>query len=214
MGTFSDSIIQRLQSRLNEPLPGKDVQCMMAPESRLVREMAVIEPQNPKPSSVLIALNQRDGEWVFPIIQRPDYNGMHSGQVSLPGGKMEESDQDLYETAIRETCEEIGINTKGLVILGALTDIYVHVSDFNILPILAYLPEIQEYHPDETEVEDVMEINLADLLDVRRIKHTRVKIGSGIWLKTPYFDFHNKIIWGATAMILSEFAQIVRDISE
>ncbi|MFC2124541.1 NUDIX hydrolase [Bacteroidota bacterium] len=214
MGAFSNSFVQRLQSRLREPLPGREVQYLMAPDSRKVREIITIEPQNPKSSSVLIALNKREDHWVFPIIQRPEYNGMHSGQVSLPGGKMEDTDRDLHETAIRETSEEIGINTEGLLVLGELTDIYVHVSDFNILPVVAYLPGIQEYHPDEEEVVDVMEISLEGLLDGEKVKRTQIEIGPGISITTPYYDFHNKIIWGATAMILSEFAHILREISE
>jgi len=214
MGPISNTFIECLQSRLKEPLPGKDVQYQMAPESRKLRELAAMETQNPKLSSVLIALNHKEGEWVFPIIQRTEYDGMHSGQVSFPGGKMEDADRDRYETAIRETTEEIGINSKGLLILGALTDIYVHVSDFNILPVVAYLPEVQDYHPDEEEVDEILEVRISDLLDNNRIKHTWVEIGHGRSIETPYFDFHDKIIWGATAMILSEFAYIIREINE
>ena len=214
MSLFENSLIQRLQSRLKESLPGRDVQYQMAPESRKVREIIAIKPKNPKPSSVLIALNRKEDRWVFPIMQRPEYDGMHSGQISLPGGKMEASDKDRYHTAIRESSEEIGINTEGLLILGELTDIYVHVSDFNILPVVAYLPGVQEYHPDEEEVESVMEVGLDELLDDSRIKKTRIEIGPGISIRTPYYDFHNKIVWGATAMILSEFAHILREINE
>ena len=137
---------------------------------------------------------------------------MHSGQISFPGGKMEETDRDRYETAIRETTEEIGINSEGLLVLGELTDIYVHVSDFNILPVVACLSGNQNYHPDKEEVDEVMEVSINDLLDNSRIKHTQVEIGHGVSINTPFFDFHDKVIWGATAMILSEFAYIIREI--
>src|SRR5210317_681881 len=118
MRSKSNLLIQQLQSRLKNPLPGRDVQYLMAPDSRKVREEIIVKPENPKPSSVLIALNQKEDDWYFPIIQRPEYDGMHSGQISLPGGKMEEIDHDLHETAVRETIEEIGINPDGLLILG------------------------------------------------------------------------------------------------
>ena len=210
MGNLNTSFIRQLESRLKGPLPGKQAQYIMAPGSRLVNETASLQPENPKSGSVLIALTRKGDDLVFPIIQRAEYDGAHSGQVSLPGGKMEDGDKDLYETAIREASEEIGINVEGIEILGELTEIYVHASRFKILPVVAYLASCQVYKLDEKEVVDIMEVNIKELTDSRRIKHTKINLDSGPSINAPYYDFHGKVVWGATAMILSEFSSILR----
>lgn len=210
MGNLNTSFIRRLESRLKGPLPGKTAQYIMAPQSRLINEIDSIRSENPKSGSVLIALIRKGDDLVFPIIKRAKYDGVHSGQISLPGGKMEDSDKDLYETAIRETSEEIGINVDRIEILGELTEIYIHASRFMILPVVAYLASCQEYKLDEKEVVDIMEVNIKELTDPGRIKNTKISLGFGLSVSAPYYDFHGKVVWGATAMILSEFSSVLR----
>ena len=130
-----------LKKRFKIELPGEEAQFSMAPFSReRIRE---IPKQNysPKLSAVLILLFPHNNSINTVLIQRPEYAGIHSGQIAFPGGKFEDDDIELSRTALRETSEEIGIITENIEIIGSLTDIYITPSNFLVRPFVASVHE-------------------------------------------------------------------------
>jgi 8-oxo-dGTP pyrophosphatase MutT (NUDIX family) len=148
----------------------------------------------------------------FALIQRPTYDGVHSGQVALPGGKQEEG-ESLQTTALRETHEEIGIASQQVKIIGELTQIYVAPSKFFITPFIGLYDRRPEFVIDNYEVEEVLEVEFCRLLAKDVIKETEVTVRAGTigtaQVTAPYFDLNEKVVWGATAAILSELRQAV-----
>lgn len=156
-------------------------------------------------------LFNRDGGYNFPLIQRPDYGGVHGGQIGLPGGKEEPQDQDRIATAIRETGEEIGVDPTQIEILGIMTELYVQASNYNVLPVVGYFPHIPEYVPDPQEVSDVIECGLDELLNEDIMKEKELIIRKNLKIQAPYFEIDGRTVWGATAMMLSEFKTILKE---
>lgn len=199
--------IRSLKTRFNEPLPGPEAQFEMAHINRQKPDLNQIIPGNYKSSAVLLLLVKREDGFIIPLTERHTYIGAHSGQVSLPGGKREESDESLQHTALRECTEEIGIE-KGVHIIGELTPIYIPVSNFVVNPFVAvFTDESINYELNTKEVKSLLELNLSDLKRPELVKQTTVD-ANGYKLKTPYFDVQGKVVWGATAMILNEFKQM------
>lgn len=201
--------IEKLKRELENPLPGKPAQMMMSPRHRNDRDIEISNQANPKLGSVLIMLYEEDGEIKFPLIQRPQYEGVHSGQISLPGGKMEEG-ESLIQTALREANEEIGVETDGLEIVGLLSPFFVWVSNFKVQPVLSAFYKKPAFNPDMYEAEEVIEVNLSDLMDEKNVKSKDIHTVLGYKIHSPYFDIMGKVVWGATAMMLSEFVEIVK----
>ena len=167
----------------------------------------------PKESAVLLLIYDDGGEWKFPLIQRPTYEGAHSGQVSLPGGKYEETDTDLIDTAKRETFEEIGVKPEIINVLGELSELYVPPSNFNIKPVVGMACDKLDLVIDQREVEEVYHVTVGDLLDKNLRVQRDIKVGANVRINVPCFDFGQTIVWGATAMILSEFAGILETLN-
>jgi len=158
----------------------------------------------------MIMLFQKEGEWYFPLIQRPDYDGVHAKQMSFPGGKMDETDPDLIYTGMRELREEIGVEISNDNVIGQLTELYIIASNFNVTPSIAVYPEVPEYIQDEYEVDEIIEVKVGDLMNDKIIRKKPIRISYGINIQAPYFNLNNKVVWGATAMILSEFKTILK----
>ena len=196
--------IQSLKKKLNEPLPGMDAHLKMTPYRRLIK----VIPDDRREGAVLLLLYMKDGELFFPLIQRHEYKGVHSNQVSFPGGKVETGDDNLLHTAIRETEEEIGVPRKLIENFGALTELYIPPSNFMVSPFVGFISGEPTFVKEEREVKEILEVSLLDFLENSPIKETEVVIGDGIKLKTPYFELNNKVVWGATAAILQEFKEI------
>lgn len=201
--------IIHLKEQLQGTLPGVDAQYEMA---HINRERIIhqdLKQDSFRNSAVLLLLTQRDGEFFIPLTERHTYNGAHSGQVSFPGGKKEEHDTSLSDTALRECGEEIGVN-KHIEIIGELTPIYIPVSRFLVNPFVGvYTGENIKYSLNNNEVKSLLELSISDLKKPELIKHTVVEPSPGYKLKTPYFDVRGKIVWGATAMILNEFKKLL-----
>jgi 8-oxo-dGTP pyrophosphatase MutT (NUDIX family) len=204
-----------LDDALRKPLPGQPAQLQMATMRRirdLMQEKPVVDPVR---SSVLILLypgiNSR--EIMTVLIQRPDYDGVHGGQISLPGGKFEEKDRDVQTTAIRETEEEIGITGEEVAILGPLSQLYIPPSNYIVYPFVGYLSSRPAFHPDKEEVAEIIELKLSDLSDKRNLKKTKISLRNGMVIHGPCFMVDERIIWGATAMILNEFKTILKSFS-
>ena len=189
---------------------GLDAQLLMAPyRKEHLRNNKWLIPDNPKIAAVQILLYTKQESIYFPLMKRTEYNGPHSGQISLPGGKQEEFDLNLEETAKRETEEELGINRKSMNSLFSLSDLFIPPSNFMVTPYLSYINESPIFSPDDNEVHEILEVPLSDLMDNKLVKSKKIKHSSSIIVDTPYFELQNQIVWGATAMILSEFKQLL-----
>jgi 8-oxo-dGTP pyrophosphatase MutT (NUDIX family) len=196
---------QALKEELKLPLPGITSQLKMAPKHRQIEFDGIIK-QNAAVSIVIIPSEKE--ELGILLIKRPEYDGHHSGQISFPGGKEEHEDEDLLQTAIRETHEEIGIKINRDSPLGSLTPLYIPVSGFMVHPYVFFEYGMKEFRIDPNEVEYIIHLPIKELMDDSIVKTTRIEIGNRI-ITTPYFNIEGEIVWGATAMMLSEFVEIL-----
>jgi 8-oxo-dGTP pyrophosphatase MutT (NUDIX family) len=202
-----------LEDRLSRPLPGRSAQLKMSSLARIQELMRFSPPEDARQSSVLILLYPLEGSIGLVLMLRPEYGGVHSGQISLPGGKFEETDESLIYTALRESQEEIGIDPGQVQIIGQLTEMYIPPSNFQVTPVVGYQSSRPVFTADPKEVAKIIEIRLDDLLDEKNRQMKNMKLSLGFSLKVPSYFINNNIIWGATAMILSEFREIVAEIN-
>ena len=184
------------------PLPGEAAQFQMAPEFR----GDLPEQGDATRAAVLILLYPLKDEMHLVLMKRNEYDGPHSGQVSFPGGAWESGDRDLEQTALRETREEMGIQ-QDMEILGALTPLHIPVSNFLVFPFVAWLENTPVFEPDRSEVQYVIEVPLRDLLDPAS-RDDEILHHHGRPLKAPFYWVGEDKVWGATAMMLSEFLQV------
>jgi 8-oxo-dGTP pyrophosphatase MutT (NUDIX family) len=166
--------------------------------------------KNPRQAAVLVHLYPINNETYFTLIKRSTYEGAHSGQIALPGGKAEEEDLNLTETALREAKEETNIIADNLKIIGQLTKIYIPPSNFHVTPVLSTGDSKPDYIPEAHEVDSILEVKIADLLNDANRKIIDIKLGNGTTLNTPSFSLVNETVWGATAMILNELKLIIQ----
>ena len=206
-----NELINNIKTRLNEPLPGSSAHIKLAPYRKDTLNTD-FSKYNPKLASTLLLLYQKNEKTNFVLIQRPDYSGTHGGQISFPGGKKEKN-ESLIETAIRETNEEIGIETSEIKILGKLSQVYVPPSNFLITPYIGYADKMPIFNPDPSEVTKVLEIELNELLKEDVIKEKIITVGAKtnnpMNINVPYLDLNNQVVWGATGVILSEFRDMM-----
>lgn len=203
--------IADIEKRLKEPLPGNPSHLKLAPEPLFEAIKLNKIPENTNRGAVLILLYEENGRLKFPVILRNVYEGEHSGQISFPGGKKENYDSDYCSTAFRETQEEIGVSEKSLCLLGALSKYYVIPSNFLIFPFVAFCNEKPVFKPDELEVQKIINVDVARDLRRENIEMRKIKTSRGL-ANAPGFPVEGEFIWGATAMILSEFIDVIEDI--
>lgn len=197
-------LINRLRNEIHN-LPGEQAHKDMIP-FRLTASEALKKPLNYKLSAVLLLLYFEAGQAHFILTERQNYNGKHAGQISFPGGKIEESDKNTAETALRETHEEIGVHGSSVELLGRLTEVYIPVSEFLIHPYLGFTSQLPEIYADKREVKTVLHCSLNELTNEENRILTKIQTSSGIWMKDiPAFRLQEKVVWGATAIILNEF---------
>lgn len=203
-------LVELLKNKLNETLPGKNAHFKMISSLRL-REFDPI-PENARKSSVILLLFEKQQIIHTLLTLRPAYQGVHSSQVSFPGGSRSEEDKSLEDTALRETEEEIGLDRTKIKIIGSLTDLYIPPSNFLVKPFVGFTEDIGILTPDPKEVEKIFTIELKELLGDKNIKTKKIRIQIGTEFDTPYYDVCGQTVWGATAMILREFSEICRDV--
>jgi 8-oxo-dGTP pyrophosphatase MutT (NUDIX family) len=201
----------RLKEALGKPLPGAEAQYLMAPGMRPRYDTVEDIPSSAKQSSVLMLLYPKGRELHTVFIKRTEDNSLHSGQISLPGGKMESPDNSLKETALRETREELGIITKNIQVIGKLTPLYIDLSHFLVQPYLGYITYSPKFSPEPKEVERVIEWPLPKLLSSGH-KTGGINV-RGTCIEAPYYPLGTDRLWGATAMIVREFIEILQDIA-
>lgn len=207
------AFIQSLQARLRQDLPGLAAQLRMSSRS-MQRSQPYEPPQLPKnhrKAGVLALLYLYQEQWHTALMQRPETPFPHSKQVSLPGGGYEPTDGDLLRTALRETEEEFGVPAEMVQILGPLTQLYIPVSNFLMQPFVGFLPERPVFVPEPGEVEEIIEVPLAQLQHPASIKLRDMEVRGYTLRDVPYFDIQGRVVWGATAMVLSELLEVVEE---
>jgi len=212
MPSIFGDFIQSLEKELQKPLPGEEAQLLMAPQHRKTELERYKNDTDYRASSVLIPLYYKEGAIFTTFIKRTKDKGVHSEQISFPGGKRDPEDISSEETAIREAEEEIGLKRENIKVLGALTELYIPVSQFRVLPYVAALDIIPEFEPNNFEVSEIIEERIEVLVDenIKGIK--QITTSNGRIINAPFFDIQGHIVWGATAMMLSEFISIIKKI--
>ncbi len=203
-----NTFIQALNSQLMIDLPGKSFQEQMAPVPRYIKQEMLSRRQNVVQSAVLILLFPDDVEWRFILTERSDRVEYHRKQISLPGGSREEG-ETLLQTALRETNEEIGLPLDDIMVVGKLSPLFIPVSRFNVHPFVGWAEGKPKINPDPVEVSMIHEITVQDLLEKNNLKQ-ETRIIHNVEVDVPYFDFEGEKVWGATAMILGEFREVLR----
>lgn len=203
-----EALCEKLKERLAMPLPGESAHDIFraTPVGEVRPVFEHLTP--PRPGGVIILLYE-DAGVKFPLIKRPEYVGPHGGQVSLPGGKAEPG-EDAVETALRECEEEIGVRPDQVDVLGKLSDFFVIPSNFLVTPIIAALPGRPVFRPDPYEVSRILEASVHELVVHTSIKEKEILAAGRYRMKAPHFEIENEVVWGATAMILSEFREVLR----
>ncbi|EPR70491.1 NUDIX hydrolase [Cyclobacterium qasimii] len=207
-------LVNSLERSLNGPLPGRSAQERMAPMPLEMERFDEHQMINARKGAVLMLLcpSEDRKSIIIPFIKRATYEGVHSGQIALPGGKKDLGDRDLGETALRETEEEIGVSRKDIQILGNLSDLYIPPSNFSVRPFIGYSSEPPIFEIDEREVDRLIICSFDELTDEAIIKKKGMNLAGGYKIQAPYYEINEEVVWGATAMILSEFLTLWKEI--
>lgn len=204
-----NTLIEKLKISCQDDLPGKTAQNMLLakPQVKIAFSNSV---EHAIPSAVLILLYPYQDDIHFILTERTNEVQHHKGQISLPGGSWENGEQ-LHETALRETEEEIGIPADKTKIIYELTPLFVKVTGYMIHPFVAYITQKPHIVPDQNEVNNVFTASISELMDPAN-QLTELWTIREIPVDVPFFKFGKYKVWGATAMILSEFRYCLKEI--
>lgn len=206
----------QLKARLALELPGITAQARMAPPERFPKNLNKKDPFQTNSATrvgcVLILLYPDKKQKIhFPLIVRPKYEGVHSGQVAFPGGKKDPEDVDFIDTALRETLEEVGVEVSRAQVLGELSKLYIPPSNFLVYPVVAAIPHEPVFVPSPREVDRMLTVDLMSMLgDAKR--EVKQVMWKGKEVQLPYYNIEGNTVWGATAMILGEFMTIIEEL--
>ena len=195
----------------NLPLPGEDAHFKMEPEvRRQLREEGDITREKAKRAAVMALFYPKREETHLLLMLRKEYEGVHSKQIGFPGGKVEDSDVDLLDTAKRETFEEVGIPPTAIEMVKPLSEVYIPPSNFLVQPYLGLYPEVEPFRIDPVEVEALVEVKLVHFLDDKNLMQQRLTTSYAHDILVPAFKLNGYTVWGATAMMLSEIKDLLR----
>jgi 8-oxo-dGTP pyrophosphatase MutT (NUDIX family) len=190
-------------------LGGLKAQFKLAPKMRLNYDADKIAASNPRKAAVLaLFYPSKQGETCFLLTQRAHYKGVHSAQISFPGGKIDETDGNLQKTALRETFEEVGVPETAIHIIRELTAVYIAPSNFLATPFLGFANQKPEFNTNY-EVAETIEVLASDLLNDANITSVKRNTSLREDIEVPCFKLGGYIVWGATAMILSEIKELL-----
>lgn len=193
------------------PLPGEEAHRKLAPLVR-IKELSEIniEERNPQVAGVMaVFYPDVEGQTRLVLILRKTYKGVHSNQIGFPGGRVEEQDRDLQETALRETEEEVGIPQDQILIIKELSRLYIPPSNFWVQPFLGLVESTPVLVPQESEVEEILEVRLTDFLDEGNIISENLSTSYAVNIDVPAYKLNGHVVWGATGMMLSEIRDLL-----
>lgn len=201
---------QKIGDLKTEKLGGLEAQFKMAPKLRVKYNQEKIVASKPKKAAVLaLFYPNKKNETCFLLTKRASYKGTHSAQISFPGGKIEKSDSSLQKTALRETLEEVGVQPSSVEIIRELTDVYIPPSNFLATPFLGTICKKPDFILNH-EVEKEIEVLLSDLLNEASITAVNMNTSYMNNIEVPCFKLNDHIVWGATAMMLSEIKELLK----
>lgn len=194
-----------LRAALSQPLPGHARFLELSGYPRPSLEAALALHPKPRESAVLILVHPVSGVDHTLLMRRPVYEGVHSGQISFPGGKREPGDADLQATALREFREETGADPTAFQVVGELTRIHIPPSRTLVTPIVAWCAVLPALAPDPREVAQLLDVPLPDLWRDDILKRKAFRSGpDGTERMGAYWDVQGQVVWGATAMMIAE----------
>ncbi len=209
-----DEFLLSISKIKNIPLPAETSQFKMAPPFRkeLLEKHKDSVKYAKKAGVLALFYPDKNQETNFVLILRKTYKGVHSAQVSFPGGKLEATDTSLENTAVRETFEEIGVPIYDIKVVTPLTEVYIPPSNFYVQPFLGVLDKKPSFKKEESEVEDILEIPLKHFFseDVTVLK--KVATSYSVDVEVPAYFLNGHVVWGATAMILSEVKDLLKQL--
>lgn len=194
-------------------LPAKEAHFKMVPFERLESlKNQNLDSISPKNAAVMMLLYPKNGRTHLVLIVRNSYEGFHSAQIALPGGKYEAKDQTYVNTALRETQEELGVHPEIIEIVMPFTNLYIQVSNFMVYPFLGICKEEIAFVPDGNEVVNIIELPLNDFLNDDLIVTTTMSTSYAKNIEIPAFKIKEHIVWGATAMMLNELKEVLKKV--
>lgn len=198
----------------NLSLPGEVSHHKMAPVERLKELTDSARDKNTARRAAVMALFYPDAnnETNLLLILRKTYKGVHSGQVGFPGGKAESEDATIQETALRETEEEVGVLQNEIQVLKKLTEIYIPPSNFFVQPFIGISTKTQKFIKQDEEVEALIEVPLHHFMDDSVLTTKTITTSYANDIEVPAFILNNHVVWGATAMMLSEVRELIKDL--
>lgn len=202
-----DAFTDNLHRRLQQTLPGENAHQVMASSSRY-RTPARPNDRTRKSAVLVLFYPYQNTIWL-PLILRPQYDGVHAGQMAFPGGRAERTDRDLIQTALREAQEEIGIRVTDVRVLGPMTELFIPPSNFFVLPVVGVMKHRPDFYPDPHEVDQVVEVSLDALMDTTIVGDSQIEV-RGTLIDAPFYQIQEFKVWGATAMMISELLTVIR----
>ncbi len=195
-------------------LPGETAQFKMAPMERLAELKRIAYKKNTAKRAGVMALFYPaiDNKTHLALILRKTYKGVHSAQIGFPGGKFEESDSSMQETALRETEEEVGVKRKSVSVLKKLTEIYIPPSNFFVQPFIGITTITPQFNLQVEEVEELIEVPLQHFMDDRIKTMQTLSTSYAENIEVPAFMLNNHLVWGATAMMLNEVREMLKEL--
>lgn len=201
---------KELRVAVKRPLPGQEAQYNMVPPERNRLNLNTIDQNKVKKAAVAALFYEVDDAPHIILTLRNEYPGVHSGQISFPGGKTEEVDNDFKDTALRETCEEIGVCPSQVELLTELTSVYIPPSNFLVHPFVGVLKEKPTFLAEEKEVNTILSLDFNQFLHNSNVVQKTISTKT-YKIKVPAFEINGHIIWGATAMMMSEIKEMFVD---
>lgn len=207
-----DEFLVSLSKIKNIPLPAEASQFKMSPPFRRELITRYKEAMKDAKRAGVLAMfyPNTSNETHLALILRKTYNGVHSAQIGFPGGKFEDEDKSLKHTAIRETWEEIGVPEHQIKIVKQMTEVYIPPSNFYVQPFIGITNETPKFIKQDDEVEDIVEVSLSHFLDENNVSNKLVATSYTAKIEVPAYELNGYVVWGATAMMLSEIKDILK----
>ena len=203
--------LAKIKHVLQTQLPGEEAHLPLSPMGRKRSSEAIVNAHNVRESAVAVVLYEKENVLHGLLTERNTYNGNHSGQICFPGGKTDKKDASYEATAKRECFEETGISPEKLSLIGELTPVYIPVSNHYVHPFIFHHQGEPKIDSDPYEVKSVFDFPIKALGQPDIIKTTTIELTKGKRLKdVPYFDLNQKIVWGATGIMLNELKEVCK----